>query len=146
MLLTEVNIDIWYSDYLNQFKKSEKFVKSRKGRTRGWKPLSREEFKYDFISEVNDNPKLSGKQVAVKMAKHDVYGTTYKQATKLAEAFSRETGMPMSLSLVTKFMAQSTTLSGFFDQIRQRRQEFEQEGISTYTANKLIGQEFFGSE
>lgn len=144
MLITETNIDIWYREYLKQYNKSTKYIKSRKGALRGLTPSSRNEFKVDFISETYDNPKLSGKQIAQRMAKSEVYPQTWKQATVHAEAHARETGEQVTLDLINRYRTQSE--STITDMVRARRAELKLQGYSSSDINLMIGQEFYGSE
>lgn len=144
MLITEQNLTIWYNEYKKQYKKSEKFVKSRSGRTRELPMLSKTEFDMDFRAEVYDNPKASGKEIAQKMAKQDVYGQTAKQARKQAEAYVEMFGGHVTGDLINRFRAQSMT--EFFDIIEARREELKNSGLASSTVKIMIGQEFFGSE
>lgn len=144
MLINDTNIDIWYREYRRQYDKSVKYVKSRKGVVRGLEPLSRQEFKVDFISETFDNPKLSGNQIAQRMAKAEVYPQSWKQATVHAEAHARETGEKVTMDLINRYRVQSEAT--ITDMVRARRAELKLEGYSANEINMLIGQEFYGSE
>lgn len=144
MLIIEQNLDIWYREYRKQFDKSTKYAKSRHGATRGLSPLSRTEFKYDFISTVNDNPKLSGKQIAQKMAKEEVFPQTYKQAIKHAEAHVQEFGGNVTIALINKYRIQSE--DRIFDIMAARRQQLKAEGYRATDIAMIISQEFYGSD
>lgn len=143
MLVTKQNIDIWYREYQAQFKRSEKFVKSRKGKTRGLKMLSRNEFEMDFRSEVFDNPKKSGTQIAQSMAKQEVYGVSQKQAVKSAEIHVSEFGGDLTPDLINRYRTQS--ISDIFDIQNKRRDELKAEGRKSSEIALIISQEFYGS-
>lgn len=144
MLLIKENIDIWYREYARQFEKSVKYIKSRKGSTRGLKPLSRRDFQYDFISQTYDNPNLSGAQIARKMAKQEVFPQSWKQAEKHAEAHVAKFGGKVDIGLITKYRIQSE--DRIFELQEERRVELKQKGFSSNEIALLISQEFYGSE
>lgn len=143
MLITEQNIDIWYNEYKAQFKRSTKYVKSRKGKTRGLEMLSRAEFGVDFRSTALDNPTKSGNQIAKSMAKQEVFAQTQKQAIKSAEAHVAEFGGELTPELVTRYRTQS--ISDIFDVQNKRREELRAEGKSSGEIAMTISQEFYGS-
>ncbi len=156
MKLINENYQIWYDEYKKQRAKSEKFIKSRKGKVRTYVSSGEEkaievssfrDFKADFNSYMRDNPKLSGKQIARKMAKNEVFKLSYDQAEKLAEAHVKQFGGKASLGLINKYRSYSSGSTGIFSATELRRAELEKAypGYSTYQLNKLIGQEFFGS-
>lgn len=144
MLITDKNIDIWYNEYKKQFERSTKYVKSRKGTTRGLKMSSRLEFKMDLLSEHTDNPKLSGSQIAKKIAKSEVFAVSYKQATRSAEAHVSEFGGKLTTDLISKYRTQA--IRDIFDLADIRRTELRKQGKTTSEIAFAIGQEFFGSE
>ena len=153
--MTKQNLDIWYKEYLNQYKKTKKYVKSRGGKLRmvntdgklkEVEPSSRHDFLTDFISVANDNPKLSGKQIAQKMAKAELYELSWKNAEKLAESHVKEFGGKVSANLIYRYQMGAVKGENIWDKIKQRREQHDKEKINTYNSNKLIGQEFFGSE
>lgn len=143
MLMTKENLDIWYREYKKQFERSTKYSKSRGGTTRGLTPLTRAEFQMDFISETFDNPKLSGKQVAQRMAKQEVFPQSYAQATRHAEAHVREFGGKLTPDLISKYRIQSE--NKVFEAISNRRYELQTKGLSASEIKLTIGQEFYGS-
>jgi len=143
MLITEQNIDIWYNEYKAQFKRSTKYVTSRKGKTRGLEMLSRSEFGVDFRSTVLDMPNKSGNQIARSMAKQEVFAQTQKQATKSAEAHIKEFGGDLTPELITKYRTQS--ISDIFSVQNRRREELRAEGKSSKEIAMTISQEFYGS-
>lgn len=146
MLMTKSNLDIWYNDYKKQFNASVKNAKSRGGSTRGIKPLSRAEFGIDFTSEAFDNPKLSGKQLAQKMAKHDVYKVSGKQARAFAEAHIKKYGGELTPQLIMQYRLETVSGNNIFEEIKLTSKILKDSGLSSYNVNILIGQQFFGSE
>lgn len=144
MLITDKNIDIWYNEYKQQFERSTKYVKSRKGATRGLTMSSKSEFKMDLLSEHYDNPKLSGTQIAKKIAKSEVFAVSHKQALKSAEAHVSEFGGKVTMDLISKYRTQS--ISDIFDLTEAKRIELKRQGKTSSEIALLIGQEFFGSE
>lgn len=144
MLITNENIDIWYKEYKAQFERSTKYVKSRKGATRGLTMSSKSEFRMDLLSEHYDNPKLSGTQIAKKIAKSEVFAVSHKQATKSAEAHVNEFGGRVTMDLINKYRTQS--ISDIFDVAEARRSELRRQGLSSSEIAFAIGQEFFGSD
>ena len=144
MLINKENLDIWYNEYKEQFERSNKYIKGRKGTTKGLSMSNRIDFESDFISEAFDNPNISGKQLAKKMAKQEVFATSYKQAFKAAEAHIREFGGMLTPDLITKYRLQTTT--DIFPLIESRRAQLRASGETKRQIAILIGQEFYGSE
>lgn len=144
MLITNENIDIWYNEYKQQFERSTKYVKSRKGITRGLAMSSKAEFRMDLMSEHYDNPRLSGTQIAKKIAKSEVFAVSYKQAMKSAEAHVGEFGGKITTDLISKYRTQA--ISDIFDLTEAKRIELKKQGKTSSEIAFLIGQEFFGSE
>ena len=148
MLITESNIDIWYRAYVAQRQRSEKYVKSRKGETRGLPVSTKAEFKLDFLSSIKDNPKLSGKQLAEKMAKEETYKLSQKQVTKIAEGISTYHGRPITPGLVAQVRVGATGADPFWSNVTARQLELREAGIpweGDTGIQAIIGQEFFGS-
>jgi len=145
MLITEQNIDIWYREYKAQRARSEKYVQSRKGVTRELPVSSRAEFKLDFLTAVSDNPKLSGKQIAQKMAKEETYTLSNKQVTKIAEAMSTYHGIPVTPQLVAQIRVGATGADPFWATITARQYELKGNGMSWDEVKVIVSQEFFGS-
>lgn len=144
MLITKENIDIWYNEYKEQYKRSEKYIKGRKGTSRGLVMSNRKDFESDFISVHFDNPKLSGKQLAKKMAKEEVFATSYKQAFKAAEAHVDKLGGKLTPNLITEYRLRTT--GDIYPLITDRRAELFTLGKSAEEVALIISQEFFGSK
>lgn len=153
MLITEQNIDIWYREYLAQRKRSEKYVKSRKGVLRGLEVSTRAQFRKDLVTNASDNPKLSGKQLAQKMAKEEVFSLTSAEAMARAKAMSTYHGIPVTPQLVAQIRVGATGIvSSFWATVTARQYELHDAGYKWRSSNPdeetvetLIGQEFFGS-
>lgn len=137
MLVNETNLQIWYRAYKKQFEKTTKYVKSRKGQTRLSTPSNYSDFKLDFKSQLKDS-KLSGKQLAQKMAKQEVFYVSKKQAQTAAREYARQMGQRFDYGLMTKMRL------SLFEQTQEYRKTLT--GMSSYQQNKLIAQHFFGSQ
>lgn len=149
MLLKEENFKIWYNEYQKQYERSTKYVKSRGGKNiRSGDMASYKDFKIDFLSEIEDNPKLSGKQIAKKMAKDELYKVSWKQAEKQAKIHVEQFGGKLSLNLIQKYRIEAFKAGeqSIWTLIKKRRQELKAEGYSSYRSDIIIGQEFFGSD
>jgi hypothetical protein len=146
MLITDKNIDIWYREYLKQYEKTKKYVTSRGGKVRDIKPSSRQDFKVDFLSSISDENKLSGTKIAQNLAKQELYETSWKQAEKYAKAHVEKFGGEVNLNLIQRYRMNAVRGQNIWNVIKERRRELKFDGLSTYSANMIIGQEFFGSE
>lgn len=144
MLLIKENFDIWYDEYREQYKRTTKYVKSRKGKLRDTTPLTRKEFEIDFRSMVTDNPKKSGTQIAKMMAKQELYTTSWSQAERIAKAHTAEFGGDVNLALIQQYRMESR--QEIFDTIRQLRSRMSAEGFDSGAITLIVAQEFFGSE
>lgn len=145
MLITKENIDIWYKEYKEQYARSTKYVKSRRGITRGLPPLSRKEFEMDFKSAIRDkdNSKKSGAQIARGMAKQEVFTMSFKQAKAASEAHIQRFGGKLTPELITKYRLEQ--VKDIFPLISTRGKELKKLGNDNATIALIIGQEFFGS-
>lgn len=146
MLITDVNIDIWYREYLKQYEKTKKYVTSRGGKVRDIKPSSKHDFKIDFLSSVSENKKLSGTKIAQKLAKEELYETSWSQAEKFAKAHAETFGEEINLNLIQRYRMNAVRGQNIWNVIKERRSELGAEGLSSYQSNLIISQEFFGSE
>ena len=146
MLITDGNIDIWYREYLKQYEKTKKYVTSRGGTVRDIKPSSRNDFKIDFISSVSENKKESGTRIAQKLAKQELYETSWTQAERFAKAHVEKFGGEVNANLIQRYRMNAVHDQNIWNVITERRKELRINGLSTYAANLIIGQEFFGSE
>ena len=144
-----------YEVYKEQRAKSLKYIESRKGKVRKVdgrmiSESSFKEFKTDLVSSLEDNPKISPKELAKRMAKDEVYSVTSAQARKFAEVAADLFGDEYNIGNVTKYRLGFT--GPLFERIEQfkeeKRQEYLSRGekLSSYKLNMLVGQEFFGSK
>lgn len=143
MLITQTNLDIWYNEYKKQYEKSTKYVRSRSGKTRGLKPLSRAAFASDFISEASDNPKLSGTKVAQKMAKAEVFPVSSKQASVFAQAHAKQFGGKVDINLEMSYRIGLRREQDLWTAIKERNRELDYAGLSGKARRDTIYQEFF---
>ena len=146
MLITDTNIDIWYREYLKQYEKTKKYVTSRGGKVRDIMPSSKHDFKIDFISTASDNKKLSGTRIAQNLAKQELYETSWRQAEVFAKAHAKEFGGTANLNLIQRYRMHAVQGQNIWNVVSERRKELRDSGVSTYAANMIVGQEFFGSE
>ena len=137
MLINEQNLKLWYREYKKQFEKTTKYVKSRGGQVRTGSASDYEWFKTDFMSEALGS-KLSGKQIAQKMAKAEVYTVSSKQARLAAETLSNKTGKKLTPNMLASFKL------NLFKQTEEYRASLD-DTKSSYEKNKDIAQFFFGS-
>lgn len=143
MLINKTNMDIWYNEYKDQYKRTTKYIKSKGGTPRGLAMLSRTEFEMDFKSEALDNPKKSGVQIAKSMAKEELFPKSFKQAQKYAEAHVREFGGTVNAHLIAQYRLE--TNKAIFPEIESRRSELFTKGKSKAEVALIISQEFYGS-
>lgn len=144
MLLTEQNIDIWYRVYKKQYETTKKYITSRKGSYRDIGMMSRDDFETDFRAMVSDNPKLGGTAIAKKMAKQDLYTTSYAQGKRLAEAHTDVFGGEVDIQIIQKYRLGLT--SDIFNIIQAVRKDMKSQGFSNNAIAIMISQQFFGSE
>lgn len=146
MLITDKNIDIWYKEYRDQYARSTKYIKSRKGITRGLPELSRKEFEMDFKSAARDkdNLKKSGTQIAKSMAKQEVFGLSFKQARAASEAHIEKFGGTLTTEFINEYRLQK--VKDIFPLISARGKELKKLGKASDEIALIIGQEFFGSK
>lgn len=146
MIISDVNLKIYYDSYLKQRARSEKYIRSRKGAIRSTgsgKPLDLltfNEFKTDFIATTYDMPGASGKKVAEEMAKLEVFPMTFKQAQKAAEASASKYGKKYDVMSI--YTGQNTDI---FKDIAARRSELSAMGKSKKEIAYEIGHEYYGS-
>ena len=145
MLITDGNIDIWYREYLKQYEKTKKYVTSRGGKVRDIKPSSKSDFKIDFISSVSENKKVSGTRIAQNLAKQELYETSWNQAERFAKAHVEKFGGEVNINLIQRYRMNAVSGQNIWSVISERRTELRANGLSSYSANLIIGQEFFGS-
>lgn len=143
MLINKTNIDIWYRQYLEQRAKTEKYVKSRGGTTRGIDVLTKTEFEMDFESAATDDPSISGTALAKKMAKQEVFQRSWKQTESIAEAHKGHFGD--ELSFADKMAYRIGAKQELWDAISLERTNLKSQGYSSSAIKIMIGQQFFGS-
>ena len=144
MLLVKENFDIWYREYQAQYKRTTKYIKSRKGTIRDTEPMTRKEFEIDFRSVLEDNPNKSGKQIAQMMAKQELYTTSYSQAKRYAEAHVSAFGGEVNINLIQQYRLE--TRRDVFDNIQSLRRQMKHDGFTDSAIALVVSQEFFGSE
>lgn len=144
MLLTDQNIDIWYRVYKKQYETTKKYITSRKGSYRDIGMMSRSDFETDFRAMVGDNPTLGGTAIAKKMAKQDLYTTSYAQGKRLAEAHKDVFGGDLNIHLIQNYRLGLT--SDIFTTIQTARKDMKSQGLSNAVIAMTISQQFFGSE
>ena len=146
MLITEEYINILYDEYLKQYKRTKKYVTSRGGQVRDIKPSSKHDFKIDFVSSISENKKLSGTKIAQKLAKEELYETSWSRAESFAKAHAEIFGGTVNLNLIQSYRMNAVHGESIWTVISDRRRELHRDGLSSYSTNLIIGQEFFGSE
>lgn len=144
MLLTKQNIDIWYSVYEKQYETTKKYITSRKGSYRDIGMMSRDDFETDFRAMVGDNPALGGTAIAKKMAKQDLYTTSFAQGKRLAEAHADVFGGNVNIHMIQSYRLGLN--SDIFNIIQTVRKDMKSQGFSNEAIAILISQQFFGSE
>lgn len=143
MLLTEKNFDIWYKEYQTQYDRTKKYVKARGGQIRDINPMTRRDFKTNFIGAHADNPQLTAKKLAQKMAKEELYEISWKQAEAAATHLGEELGIPRAnASMISKIRMSPTT---FWDLVKETRVELKGLGYRGKALAFEIGHRFFGS-
>lgn len=145
MLLKKENLDIWYREYQEQYKRTTKYIRSRKGKIRDINgPMTRKEFEVDFRSVLEDNPKKSGKQIAQMMAKQELYTISWKQAKNIAEAHVYAFGGNVDINLIQQYRLE--TRRDVFENIQLLRRQMKLDGFDDTSIASVVSQEFFGSE
>ena len=132
-----------YKDYMTQYNKSV-----AKAGTAAESPQSIHEFKMNFNSikdEIKNTKshRLSGKQIAQKIAREDVYERSIKQAKALKKALEKM-GFESSSS-VTAMRAKKVPQE-FWDLVEKEKKSALERGKTNKEANIYISQYIFGSK
>lgn len=138
---TERDYKIMYEAYIKAYNKSAKFAKSR-GATPRFDALTYAEFKVDYQTARSESTK-SGLDIVKDLAKSSVYSVSSKQAKSLAEAHIKEFGGNMSIQLQNQYRLGGG--NALLTKLSLRRLELKDDGYTSYAINKIISQEFFGS-
>ena len=130
-----------YKDYMMQYNKSV-----GKAGTAAESPQTLDEFKMNFNSiktEIRDTKshRLSGKQIAQKIAREDVYEKSMKQGKVIKEALERMGFESPSVSAIRA----GKVPEEFWDLVREEKKAALQRGMTNKQANIYISQYIFGS-
>ena len=130
-----------YKEYMTQYNKSV-----AKAGTAAESPQSIHEFKMNFNSikdEIKNTKshRLSGKQIAQKIAREDVYEKSLKQAKVIKEALEITGFESPSLSAIRG----GKVPEEFWDLVREEKRAVLQKGMTNKQANIYISQYIFGS-
>lgn len=146
MILSEKNLDIWYKDYLKKFKNVSKFITRKGGTPQSTKPMSRGDFKTDFISMTSDHPNINGKKIAETMAQQELYSKSYAQSKKLAEAEFKMTGQKPKNIMEVILQYRMDKRQNIWSNIKSTRILMKSQGFTNESITSFISQEFFGSQ
>ena len=131
-----------YKDYMTQYNKS-----AEKAGTAAESPESLDEFKMNFNSikdEIKNTKshRLSGKQIAQKIAREDVYEKSMKQAKVIKSALEQKGFQAPSISAIRA----GKVPEGFWDLVKEERKAALERGMTNKQANIYISTYIFGSE
>lgn len=131
-----------YKDYMTQYNKS-----AAKAGTAAESPQSIHEFKMNFNSikdEIKDTKshRLSGKQIAQKIAREDVYENSMKQAKVIKSALQEKGFQAPSISAIRA----GKVPEEFWNLVRDERKAALERGMTNKQANIYISQYIFGSK
>ena len=131
-----------YKDYMTQYNKS-----AGKAGTAAESPQTIDEFEMNFNSikdEIKENNyhRLSGKQIAQKIAREDVYEKSMKQAKVIKEALEKQGFESPSLSAIRA----GKIPEEFWSLVREERKSALERGMTNKEANIYISTYIFGSK
>ena len=131
-----------YKDYMTQYNKS-----AAKAGTAAESPQSLDEFKMNFNSIKNEikmtkSHRLSGKQIAQKIAREDVYEKWSKQAKIIKSALEEQGFQSPSISAIRA----GKVPQEFWNLVREERQAALERGLTNKQANIYISTYIFGSK
>ena len=131
-----------YKDYMTQYNKS-----AAKAGAAAELPQTIDEFKMNFNSikdEIKDNKshRLSGKQIAEKMAREDVYEKSIKQAKVIKKTLEEKGFQAPSISAIRV----GKEPQEFWDLVRKEKEAALKRGKTKKEANIYISQYIFGSK
>ena len=136
--------DVYYNvDYMTQYNKS-----LAKAGTAAETPQSLDDFKLNFNDikdkiKENKSHRLSGKQIAQKMAREDVYERSMKQAKVIKEALER---MGFEAPSSVTAMRVKKVPEEFWDLVEKEKKSALEKGKTDKEANIYISQYIFGSK
>lgn len=142
MILSNDNIKIWYAEYLKQYERTKKYVKSHGGKVRDITPSSLRDFKIDFITASYES-KRGAFEIAKKMAKEELYLNSWKRSLALAKAHVRKYGGVLNLNLIQSYRMQAVRGNNIVNDIRLRREQLKS-SEEDVNIELTISQEFFG--
>lgn len=131
-----------YKDYMTQYNKSV-----AKAGTAAESPQSIHEFKMNFNSikdEIKNTKshRLSGKQIAQKIAREDVYEKSMKQAKVIKSALEEKGFQAPSISAIRA----GKVPEEFWDLVNKERKAALERGMTNKQANIYISTYIFGSK
>lgn len=131
-----------YKDYMTQYNKS-----AAKAGTAAESPQTIHEFKMNFNyikDEIKDNKshRLSGKQIAQKIAREDVYEKSMKQAKVIKKALEEKGFQAPSISAIRA----GKVPEEFWNLVRDERKAALERGMTNKQANIYISTYIFGSK
>lgn len=131
-----------YKDYITQYNKSVE-----KAGTAAESPQSIDEFKMNFNSvkqEIKESKshRLSGKQIAQKIAREDVYEKTSKQAKIIKRALEEQGFESPSISAIRA----GKVPQEFWNVIKDEKKAAIERGMTNKQANIYISTYIFGSK
>ena len=131
-----------YKDYMTQYNKSV-----AKAGTAAESPQTLDEFKMNFNSiktEIRDtnSHRLSGKQIAQKIAREDVYEKSMKQAKVIKSALEQKGFQAPSISAIRA----GKVPEEFWDLVQKERKSALERGMTNKQANIYISTYIFGSK
>lgn len=131
-----------YKDYMTQYNKSV-----AKAGTAAESPQSLDEFRMNFNSIKNEikrnkSHRLSGKQIAQKIAREDVYEKSFKQAKVIREALEKQGFELPSISAIRA----GKIPEEFWDIVREEKKAALERGNTNKEANIYISEYIFGSK
>ena len=131
-----------YKDYMTQYNKSV-----AKAGTAAESPQSIHEFKMNFNSikdEIKNTKshRLSGKQIAQKIAREDVYEKSMKQAKVIKSALEQKGFQAPSISAIRA----GKVPEEFWNLVKEERKSALERGMTNKQANIYISTYIFGSK
>ena len=131
-----------YKDYMTQYNKS-----AGKAGAAAELPQTIDEFKMNFVSiknEIKENNyhRLSGKQIAQKIAREDVYEKSMKQAKVIKSALEQKGFQAPSISAIRA----GKVPEEFWNLVKEERKAALERGMTNKQANIYISTYIFGSK
>jgi hypothetical protein len=141
-MATKYNYESLYKDYMTQYNKS-----MAKAGTAAESPQSLDEFEMNFNSikkkiKSSKSSRLSGKQIAQKIAREDVYEKSRKQAKAIKKALEEQGFESPSLTAIRA----GKVPEEFWSLVKEERQAALERGMTNREANIYISSYIFGSK